>query len=69
MGFVNSFTKGAGGYGGSRYDILFEDGTLLKDYGMWGRGNCPNELVFNELKHGRSGRRGYFDDFVNERVK
>lgn len=43
-GSVLSFTFGEGGFGNRRYSIKLEDGTILKDVGLWHRGKLPKNL-------------------------
>ena len=43
-GDVWSFTKGEGGFGGRRYNIRLEDGTVLERMGCWHRGKLPTNL-------------------------
>ncbi len=43
-GRVLSFTEGEGGFGGRRYTVELEDGTVLKDIGLWHRGTLPQNL-------------------------
>ncbi len=40
-GQVYHFTNGEGGFCGSRFDVTFEDGEMLKDVGLWHRGTAP----------------------------
>lgn len=44
-GHAYSFTKGEGGFGGTRYTIHFENGEILKDMGMWHRGEVPDSIA------------------------
>lgn len=43
-GSVLSYTFGEGGFGNRRYSIKLEDGTILKDVGLWHRGKLPKNL-------------------------
>ena len=38
------FTKGEGGFCGTRYTITFDDGEILEDMGLWHRGEVPESL-------------------------
>ncbi len=44
-GDVLSYTKGEGGFYNDRFNIYFEDGSVLEDMGLWFRGKCPNDHV------------------------
>lgn len=39
-----SFTKGEGGFGGRRFNIVLEDGRVLEDIGLWHRGEVPEPI-------------------------
>ena len=44
-GHVYSFTYGQGGFGGSRYNVEFEDGEVLTNVGLWHRGKVPQNIA------------------------
>lgn len=43
-GNVYAFTKGEGGFCGARYNVLFEDGEILNNVGLWHRGDVPKTI-------------------------
>lgn len=56
-GSVFAFVKGKGGFGNTRYDITFEDGDVLEDYGLWHRGTAPASIQYLFKKHNRVAKR------------
>ena len=50
------YTSGNGGFYGARFDVTFEDGRVLSDQGLWGRGRVPSSYVRDMLPRAKIQR-------------